>query len=178
MTEQEIWKPIAGFEGCYEISNLGRVKSLARVSKDGKQLRNVPERILIQAKTNYPSVSLWKAGKLKVIKVHRLVATAFIDNPEAKPEVNHIDADRFNNKVSNLEWVTRQENVTHAHANGLVAVGEACSYSKLTDSQALDIKSSRGVNQYELAKRYGVSQALISRIQLGKRKVISNEHSA
>jgi len=101
----------------YQVSNFGRVKSLTRLSKQNHLL---PERFL---KTNendrYLRVDLWKDGKHKFYEVHRLVAAAFIANPENKPVVNHIDGDKHNNKVNNLEWCTVSENNKHAYNTGL-----------------------------------------------------------
>lgn len=123
----EIWLPIVGYEGIYEISNFGRVKSLQRTvehhgAKSG--LYNKAEKILSpqkhSTKGGYYEVCLWRENKSKNFKLHRLVATAFIPNPENKPEVNHKDGDKSNNCVNNLEWVTSKENITHAWNNNLV----------------------------------------------------------
>lgn len=108
MTE-EIWKDIKGYEGLYQVSDLGRVKSFKRDS----------ERILkpLTKTTGYKSVTLSnKQVKHQSINVHRLVADAFIPNPDNKPQVNHIDEDKTNNMVSNLEWVTAKENANHGTA--------------------------------------------------------------
>lgn len=123
-----MWKPIKGYEGLYEVSNIGKVKSLERrvTAKDGRVLP-VFEKILRQTKTKaterHPiqrcTVELWNGNKRKRIMVHRLVAEAFVDNPEGKPQVNHKDGDPSNNNVTNLEWATNGENVKHAYANGL-----------------------------------------------------------
>lgn len=102
---EEIWKDIKGYENEYLVSNLGRIKSI----KNGKNLIMK----LDTEKKGYLSVKLYKNGKRKSYKVHRLVAIAFIENPYNKPEVNHIDAIRSNNNVNNLEWVTSKENIEH-----------------------------------------------------------------
>ena len=110
---QEVWKDIKGFEGKYQISNLGRVKSLQRNGR--------PERILrLNLIKGYAYTTLSNGSRdKKKLKVHRLVAEAFIPNPHNKPEVNHIDGDKRNCKVENLEWVTHQENCKHAYETGL-----------------------------------------------------------
>ena len=106
----EIWKDIEGYESLYQVSNLGRVKSLAR--NTGNQYANA-DRILKQkvCKTGYMSVGLVKDKRQKHFFVHRLVAMAFIPNPDNLPQVNHKDEDKTNNCVENLEWCTIQHNM-------------------------------------------------------------------
>lgn len=106
---QEEWRDIKGFEGMYQISNLGRVKSLERLSIQNHLL---PEKILrtAHAQSGYVDVSLYKDGKRYHRKPHRLVAEAFIPNPDNLPEVDHIDTNKDNNCVDNLHWVTHSEN--------------------------------------------------------------------
>ena len=119
----EVWKDIAGYEGFYQISSLGRVKSLARViTKSNGVKLNVKETIRKQSKCpkGYLFISLNGENKRKMHKVHRLVAETFIPNPDNKPQVNHIDGNKRNNKVENLEWVTNSENQIHALDKGLV----------------------------------------------------------
>ncbi len=116
----EIWKPILGYEGLYEVSNLGKVRSLNWKNKKG-----VVHELTYKLTRNYFSVGLTKQGKQKWHKVHRLVATAFIDNPENKPQVNHKDCNKLNNCVSNLEWCTASENMRHAENNGLMEAAHA-----------------------------------------------------
>lgn len=112
----EEWRDIEDFEGCYQVSNMGRIKSLERVvmRKDGKPL-TVRERILKANKNEdgYLLVSLHGNGKKRAASIHRFVAETFIPNPDNKPQVNHLDENKTNNCVSNLEWVTNLENVNH-----------------------------------------------------------------
>jgi hypothetical protein len=106
---REIWKPIPGFNGHYEASNMGRIKAVARVVKDslGRE-RPIKEKILSPFILNsgYQGISIQNKNYL----VHRLVASAFIPNPERKAQVNHKDENKLNNRLENLEWMTRREN--------------------------------------------------------------------
>lgn len=110
---KEEWKDIPGYEGYYQVSNLGRVKSLSRKVFINQHTRLMPEIIKIPQKHstgNYQSVVLSKHGKKTTRLIHRLVAKAFIPNPNNKPEVDHIDGNQTNNKATNLRWVTHKEN--------------------------------------------------------------------
>lgn len=119
----EIWRPIRGYEKVYEVSNLGRVKALARVIKrPSHHDQPVKERImkLRIGTTGYPTVQLYCGNRVrKDYQVHRLVAEAFLDNPENKPVIDHIDGNKQNNHVNNLEWVTVRENNVRAYQTGL-----------------------------------------------------------
>lgn len=112
---REIFKAIEGFEGLYEISNMGRVKSCKRIIKSSKGYRKTKECIISQKDdTNgYLIVNLWKDNKQYHFKVHRLVAKAFIQNPNSFRDVNHLDENKHNNKVSNLEWVSHKDNLNY-----------------------------------------------------------------
>ena len=112
--EQEQWKPIQEFNGEYEVSNLGRVRSM-------KQYGGQTGRIMPQTKQHhgYHAVMFWMNNKAYCRKVHRLVAEAFIPNPDNLKEVNHIDGNHDNNQVSNLEWINHQANVQHSFDTGI-----------------------------------------------------------
>lgn len=117
---QEEWKDIKGYEGMYQVSNFGRIKSVSRERHTGgiikdKMLKPRPN----QKKSTHFSVALFKHGNRENRQIHRLVAEAFISNPFNKPYVNHIDGNPRNNFVSNLEWCTPKENTNHAWRTGL-----------------------------------------------------------
>lgn len=109
---EEVWKPIKGYEGLYEVSNLGRVKSLPKVVDLRRAKQNRVEKFLrpIPDGKGYLMVWLFKDQVKKMWKVHRLVADAFIPNPHNKPQVDHINADKTNNRLCNLRWCTEKEN--------------------------------------------------------------------
>lgn len=113
----EVWKDIEGYEGIYQVSNMGQVKSLERVvtCKDGRKTYILPERILKPSryKENYLQVVLSNVGKKKTFKIHQLVARTFIPNPQNLPCVNHRNEIKTDNRVENLEWVTQKENLNY-----------------------------------------------------------------
>jgi hypothetical protein len=116
----EIWKDIVGYEGLYQVSNMGRVKSLDRwVKAKGNTKKLNKEKIMSVCSKNYNRIILTKDKKEKCHKVCRLVAAAFIPNPFNKATVNHIDGNKLNDCVDNLEWATHSENLKHAFATGL-----------------------------------------------------------
>jgi len=111
---KEEWRDVVGFEGFYQVSNLGRIRSVARICTDGKEVKGQIRKV--QGST-YLSIDLWKDGKNFNKSVHRIVAEAFLPNPSNLPEVNHKDSNPQNNSVDNLEWVTCSENSRHRLAN-------------------------------------------------------------
>lgn len=124
--EGEEWRSIPGFEGEYEVSNLGRVKSIGRFRLTKKGMHYPVKTCLLKqsVRKGYSSVGLPKNGKYKRLRVNRLVAIAFIENPDGKPYVNHIDGNKQNNCADNLEWVTAKENRQHAIRTGLAKNGK------------------------------------------------------
>lgn len=159
MQHTEEWKDVVGWEDMYSVSSEGRV-----YSKHTKTLRKPRTE-----KLGYLSVDLWNNNYMKRLKVHRMVAQAFIVNPENKPQVNHKDGDKANNKLSNLEWATAKENSQHAYSNKLSrpTVGARHGRSKLTELEAFFIKHSELPNK-DLATEFGVSQRLIRKIKQGE----------
>lgn len=131
---KEEWLPVGGYEGLYEVSNLGRVRSVERYIFDHglETERYVPSTVLKPWRSShktkdhvyYQMVTLCRNGKIKRVGVHRLVAKAFIPNPLNKPQINHIDGNPQNNNVKNLEWVTNGENSQHAYDNNLNQEGQ------------------------------------------------------
>ena len=163
MKVEEIWKDVVGFEGLYMVSSLGNVKSL-------NYNHTKKERILSANGKRYLMVVLSKEGKTYPFLVHRVVATAFIENPENKKTVNHIDGNKLNNTVQNLEWATTSENHKAAFKLGLMSqTGEKCSTHKLKEWQVLEIRELIGKKtQEEIAAMYGVKRGTISCIKLRK----------
>jgi len=178
MINQEIWKDVKGYEGIYKISNFGRVKSLDReVAPSNRVPYWRKGKICIQSKSNlgYMTVGFTVNNKKVNKYVHRLVAEAFIPNLENKPQVNHIDCNKENNLINNLEWCTNSENHIHASKNGLNKLhlhrvaysGEENGRSLLTKEQVLEIKQKYILYKYsakKLAKEYNVSESCITHI--------------
>ena len=108
----EIWKDIEEYENIYQVSNLGRVKSLRRITSNNHIVNEKIRKLTID-KDGYCVVSLWINGKSKQHFVHRLVAQAFIPNPDNKPYIDHINTDKTDNRVENLRWATQKENANN-----------------------------------------------------------------
>lgn len=173
----EIWKPVVGYEGLYEVSNLGRVRSHGRYRRGrngGK--RFCPGRILnpILNDAGYPLVNLYANADTtssRIERVHRLVAMAFLGAPpEGKDEVNHLNGDKADARPENLEWVTHAENSAHAGRTGLMAHGERHTHSKLSPQAVREARSlfRQGVTHQELANRFGVARPTITYMLNGK----------
>jgi hypothetical protein len=175
----ELWKDIQGYEGLYQVSNLGRVKSLpkyVKTGKGGKGKRYIPENLLTPCKkeNNYFFVALAKDGIKNCHYLHRLVALAFIPNPENKPQVNHLKSDKSDNRASELEWSTRNENLLHSFREGTHKPmrGTISPKAKLNDEKVYSIKetySNGGISIRKLALEYGVHHSVIDGIIHGKR---------
>lgn len=166
----EVWRDIEGYEGLYQVSSEGRVKSLERtfIDKIGRE-RYVKERILKPGvdRYGYLLVTLYAGGKRKKLKVHRLVCQAFHDNPGNKPCVNHIDENKTNNAASNLEWCTYEENINHGTRNARSAETK----SKPVAQYALDGELIKvWVSAREAQKQAGFSYKHISNVATGKHK--------
>lgn len=175
----EIWKDIPGFEGYYQVSNYGRIKSLSRkVNRDnwGKYpgTYTVREKLLSPNLANgYLQVNLIGNKVKKMISIHRLVAGIFVPNPKDKPDVNHKDGVKSHNFYLNLEWCTPQENSIHASQNNLMPKGEGNGSSVLTRDEVLEIKkhAEKKGSRYgrkKLSQKYGVSEETIKQIVNGR----------
>jgi hypothetical protein len=172
---EEHWKSIPDFE-CYEASNLGRIRSIDRVSKlknqGGNCLRSIKGRVIspsLHSKTGYQTVSLCIDAKITTHTIHKLIASAWLPCDDAnRIQINHKNGIKTDNRIDNLEWVNRSENQKHAIATGLrTAKGEKNSQSKLTKEQVLDIRASK-LRNGEVAKHYNISPATVCDIQKGR----------
>lgn len=153
------WRHIKGYEGLYVISNKGEVISLFTHKLLKPSIKNY--------KNGYAGYTLYKNDKHTQFLAHRLVAQNFIDNPECKPEVNHINGNKLDNSVENLEWCTRFENQQHAVKNGLQAKGERQHLSKITPDEVRVMRriyNKKEFSSHRLAKIFSLHQTSVSDI--------------
>ncbi len=161
---KELWKDIQGYKGLYKVSNLGNIISLNYRRQN--IIRNMK---YVLSKKGYFRVSLYKNGSDKTFTVHRLVAQAFIDNTENKPEVNHKNSIKIDNYVDNLEWNTTKENVNHSFRSGLrnPLKGSDNGFSRLNELEIMAIRRLRNIDKYDLmtlSKKFNTSMSNISSI--------------
>lgn len=164
---KEEWRDIAGYEGIYAVSNMGRVKRLSNAPTGGYKAGRIYEPKLMP--NGYMLSRLSKDGVNKSHMTHRLVATAFIGQPPSPDsEVNHKNGVKNDNRVVNLEWVTRLENIHHSMTvlNWQPARGEQVGKSVLTETDVTEIRnlSAGGLNTVEIGKKFGISSAQVGRI--------------
>lgn len=175
LLENEVWKDVIGWENTYQVSNLGRVKSLDRFvkSKPGQkdQLRKGQILKLKADKDGYKEIGLYNKQKGTFFRVHRLVASSFIPNPENKLQVNHKNGVKDDNRVENLEWVTLLENQQHSWKelgrNNDHHLGEKCNLSKLKEFEVLYIRANynkKTMNMKALSQKFNISLSQISHI--------------
>lgn len=170
----EIWKDIKDYEGLYQVSSLGRIRSLMKSSGGSLYARKTPliRKLQYNAVTGYIQVGLnkWQGGGriAKLYRVHRLVAIAFIVNQYNLKEVNHKDGNKKNNNVENLEWTSREENIRHGFDTGLISVkkGEETSGAKLTNEIVLSVFKSN-VGPRELSRRMNLPYSTVASIKNG-----------
>ena len=161
----EEWKDIPGFEGWYQASTCGRIKSISRkvnYKSTSSSLATKPEHLLSpkKAKTGYLEVTLVKNGEFHYCRVHRLIASTFLANPNHLPYVNHIDEDKTNNCISNLEWCTCKQN-------------NDAYYTQRTIFYQYDLKGNYIASYPSLTKAFlntGIQSANISKVLRGERK--------
>lgn len=158
---EEIWKDIEGYEGVYQVSNLGRVKRF----ETGRILKGVKNEY------GYLLANLSKNNIRSTKRIHRLVAEAFIPNPQNKPEVNHIDENKLNNDITNLEWVTSKENLNHGTRNE--RAGKAISKSQSIPIIATNLTTGESTEFYsgkECARQLWLDPSNITKVLKGRRK--------
>lgn len=170
---EEIWKDIEGYEGIYKVSNLGRIKGLPYL-KEGfiKRQLNERQKNFYTTHKGYLEVVLSNRGIDKRYSVHRVVAKTFINNTENKPQVNHKNGIKTDNRVENLEWTTNLENQRHSYRTGLDA------YSKYNHSKSkvvLDLNTGIFYKSiYEAAETIGVGRSVLASWLRGKYKTKTN----
>lgn len=167
----ELWKNIKGYEGLYQVSNMGRVKSLERTSIDKRGHKHHTKERILKSRPNhkgYLRLTLHNdSGKKKSFFVHRLVCEAFHENTENKPFVNHIDENKTNNIANNLEWCTYAENNNHGTRNARIAKSLSRPVAQYTlDGELIKVWQS----PREVQRQLGFDQSHISKVALGKQK--------
>ncbi len=159
--QEEIWKDVVGYEGLYQVSSLGRIRSLDRIVKTAKYSYSIKGKILSHSnsKKRYPNLRLSRFGKFKNVVIHRLMAIAFLPNPLNKKEVNHINGIKNDNRLENLEWVTPKENSVHSRLTGLAKQnGEDSVWAKLKNEDVLVIRemAENGITFREIGEKFGI----------------------
>lgn len=169
---KEIWKPVKENPLVYEVSNKGRVRSWNTAKTKANPTGEVP--YIMRGSfdsSGYRAVKIKVGDDYQQIKVHRLVAEAFLKNPHNKLEVNHKDGNPLNNELDNIEWATSSENTLHSYENGLQKRGEDFYSAKLTENEAIEIINAYKIGvftQRELAEAYGVSISTIKDLLSGR----------
>lgn len=152
---EEVWKDVVGYEGLYKVSNFGNVYSV----RSDKQLKQGNNR-------GYLFVVLCTDGKQKLFKVHRLVAISFLTNTDNKPQVNHIDEDKTNNRLDNLEWVTAKENTNYGSRNKRAAKSNSKKIKVIYQDNTYEYWDSTS----EFAREFGIAHQHVSNVLCGRQK--------
>lgn len=167
-TKVEVWKDVPNYEGAYKVSSLGRVKSLPREVKTHQGTRKLKERYMANNDNGngYKYVDLSNEGVITRNYIHRLVAYVFIPNPEEKPEVNHKNGDKADNRAENLEWSTRRDNEEHAYDTGL-KTGSISEIDVIELEMIKDLLRTEKYSFPEIRNAFSVSEAMIEKIRKG-----------
>jgi len=173
---EEIWKDVIGYEGIYKVDVTGKVKTIPRKVRwgtEGKGIKTTKEILLKPyiGKDGYWYYLLTKNNKHTHLSVHRIIAIHFIPNPENKREVNHIDLNKVNNRIENLEWTTPKENIQHSirmGSNTQCLPGINNPAAKLTNEQVLEIRRASGT-QERIALGYNISRSCVGLIKRRER---------
>lgn len=173
---REVFEDLKGYEDSYQISDSGRIFTKRRLI--GNQIYYGKELIPQLTSDGYLKVTLSRNCKSKKYYLHRLVAIQFLDNLDDLPQVNHIDGNKLNNSITNLEWCTKQENQNHAIRTGLMQRGQERPSAKLTEQQVLEIYKLKGVlKAQDIADRYKVSKNTVNCILRGSKwKYLYNQY--
>lgn len=162
----EEWRDIPGWEGLYQASSEGRVRSLPRLVRNGRYTRLTRCTVLKQGRTTtgYPQVTLYGEGRSATVPVHRLVCSAFHGPPEGKMDVAHADGSRDNNRPDNLRWATRAENMLERTAHG-----RANTSRSVPEETAREIiaRLNRGERQKDIAEALGLKRWTVNAIKRG-----------
>lgn len=157
--KEEEWRPIPGYEGYYEVSDLGRVKSLPRRGTKGGILSPISKN------NGYLTVALFKDGKSSKKQISRLVLEAFVGTPEGYMEACHNNGRRADNRLSNLRWDTHRKNIRDRERHGTTARGERNGNAKLTEDKVREIRDLRGkMTQRAIAILFGISKTVVNAI--------------
>lgn len=173
--QEEIWKPVVGYEGCYEISSFGRLRTVAHVVEcsDGRRRHIIGGKIISYGspKSNgYFMKCLQKNGDKKYVTIHRLVATAFIPNPERLEQINHKNGIKTDNRAENLEWVSRRENAIHSS----YVLGNEGGWKK---SRVICVEDGKEYDSVSSAAReYGVNVNNFPHVCGRKNRTIAGKH--